>query len=231
MKGFVIACAFSLLASSASAALSKDEAKRLSEAATIVNELRNSPDKGIPEPLWTKAQCVVVIPSMKKAAFIVGGEYGSGVMSCRQKASNWSAPVFMQLAKGSWGLQIGAQEVDLVLLVMNRRGVDKLLEDKVSLGADASVAAGPVGRSANAATDAQLGAEMLAYSRSQGVFAGIDLSGGVLKPDKDADARAFGDKVSARDVVLGEKAVAAPPEASAFLNALRREVRATTGRR
>src|SRR5262245_9805417 len=127
---------------------------------------------------------------MKKAAFVVCGEYGSGVMSCRQ-ANGWSAPVFMQLAKGSWGLQIGAEQTDLVLLVMNRRGLDKLLEDKVSLGADASVAAGPVGRSATAATDAQLGAEMLSYSRSQGLFAGINLSGGVLRPDKEAQTRAY----------------------------------------
>src|SRR5947209_7105926 len=184
MKRAMMASMLCLVASSAFATLSKDEIKRLNDAGTILSELRNSPDKAIPEELWSKAQCVVVIPSMKKAAFIVGGEYGSGVMSCR--TNDWSTPVFMQLAKGSWGLQIGAEEVDLVLLVMNRRGVDKLLEDKVSLGADASVAAGPLGRSAAAATDAQLKAEMLSYSRSSGVFAGIDLSGGVLRPDKAA---------------------------------------------
>ena len=116
---------------------------------------------------------------MKKAAFVVGGEYGSGVMSCH-RGNAWSAPVFMQLMKGSWGLQIGAEQVDLVILAMNQRGVDKLLQDKVTLGADASIAAGPVGRRASAATDAQLSAELLSYSRSQGLFAGIDLSGGVL---------------------------------------------------
>ncbi len=151
-------------------------------------------------------------------------------MSCRNKAS-WSEPVFMQLAKGSWGLQIGAEETDLVLLVMNRRGIDKLLEDKVSLGADASVAAGPVGRSANAATDAQLKAEMLAYSRAHGVFAGIDLSGGVLRPDKEADGRAYGPNVSARDVVTGTAKVANVADAAPFLRALRQDVRATTGRK
>jgi SH3 domain-containing YSC84-like protein 1 len=230
MKKLVLSCAVCLIASSAFAALSKDQAKRLSQAATVVTDLRNTPEKGIPEDLWNKAQCVVVIPSMKKAAFIVGGDYGSGVMSCRAKG--WSAPVFMQLAKGSWGLQIGAQEVDLVLLVMNRGGIDKLLEDKVSLGADASVAAGPVGRAASASTDAQMKAEMLAYSRSQGVFAGIDLSGGVLKPDKDGDARVYGESVTARDVVLGgARHVEAPVQAAAFLQALRREVRATSGRK
>ena len=223
-----LTCAFALISVAAYAALSKDEVKRLSEAGTILSELRNAPDKGIPEELWNKAQCVIVIPSMKKAAFVVGGEYGSGVMSCR--TNGWSAPVFMQLAKGSWGLQIGAEETDLVLLVMNRRGLDKLLEDKVSLGADASVAAGPIGRSAAAGTDAQLGAEMLAYSRSQGVFAGIDLSGGVLRPDKEADARAYGAGVSAHDVIT-MKRVSAPEAASPFLKALRSEVRATTGRK
>jgi len=219
-----------LLASTAFAALSKDEVKRLNEASAILIELRGSPDKGIPEDLWTRAECVMVIPSMKKAAFVVGGEYGSGVMSCHS-ANAWSAPVFMQLAKGSWGLQIGAEAVDLVLLVMNRRGGDKLLDDKVSLGADASVAAGPVGRTANAATDAKLSAEMLAYSRSHGVFAGIDLSGGVLRPDKEADARAYGSEVTARQVVEGTAHVTAPAAARAFLDSLKRDVRATTGRK
>src|ERR1051326_2615903 len=207
MKRVVIASILCLVASSAFATLSKDEVKRLSESGTILTELRNSPDKGIPEELWNKAQCVIVIPSMKKAAFIVGGEYGSGVMSCRTN-KDWSSPVFMQLAKGSWGLQIGAEQVDLVLLVMNRRGLEKLLDDKVSLGADASVAAGPVGRAASAATDAQMGAEMLSYSRSQGVFAGIDLSGGVLRPDKEALAHAYGPDVTAKDVVMGARRVA-----------------------
>jgi lipid-binding SYLF domain-containing protein len=211
-------CALSVAAMPAFAAPSKDEVKRLSNAGAILTELRNAPDKGIPDNLWTKAQCVVVIPSMKKAAFIVGGEYGSGVMSCRS-AGAWTSPVFMQLEKGSWGLQIGGEEVDLVLLVMNKRGVDKLLQDKVSLGGDAAVAAGPVGRSAAAATDAQMSAEMLAYSRAQGVFAGIDLSGGVLRPDKEADARVYGDKVNAADVISGRH-VAAPPEAAPFMTAL-----------
>jgi SH3 domain-containing YSC84-like protein 1 len=227
----VLSCACaSLLAVSAFATISADETKRLSESGRILQELRAAPDKGIPEELWTKAACVIVIPSMKKAAFVVGGEYGSGVMSCRS-ANQWSAPVFMQLAKGSWGLQIGAQAVDLVLLVMNREGVDKLLEDKISLGADASVAAGPVGRNANASTDGKLNAEMLAYSRAKGAFAGIDLSGGVLRPDKDADARVYGDRVTARQIVEVAGHVTAPAAARPFINALRREVAATTGRR
>jgi SH3 domain-containing YSC84-like protein 1 len=228
MKTIALCSVLCLTAASAFASLSKDEVTRLSESATILTELRTAPDKGIPEDLWEKAQCVVVIPSMKKAAFIVGGEYGSGVLSCR-RATGWSAPVFMQLAKGSWGLQIGAEQVDVVLLVMNRRGVDKLLQDKVSLGADASVAAGPVGRSAQAATDAQMNAEMLSYSRAQGLFAGIDLSGGVLRPDKDADGRGYGPGTSARDIIDGGH-VAMPPEAKSFIASLGRNVGTTKAR-
>lgn len=214
-----ISCAVTLVAATAFAKISGDERKRLTEAATIINEMRTASDSGIPQDLWNKAECVVVIPSLKKAAFVFGGEYGSGVMSCH-KGSDWSAPVFMQLAKGSVGFQIGAQQTDLVLLIMNRRGLDRLLSDKVTLGADASIAAGPVGRSASAATDAQLSAEILSYSRSQGLFAGINLSGGTLKPDKDADARAYGPGVEARDVVTGSQP-AALVEATAFIDALR----------
>jgi SH3 domain-containing YSC84-like protein 1 len=229
MRTAIIGCALWFIASSAFAALSNDEVKRLSQGAAILTELRNSPDKGIPEQLWNNAQCVIVIPSLKKAAFIVGGEAGSGVMSCRTK--DWSAPVFMHLAKGSWGLQAGAEEIDLVLLVMNRGGIEKLLGDKVSLGADVSVAAGPVGRSGNASTDAKMSAEMLSYSRSHGVFAGIDLSGGVLKPDKEGNARAYGADVNPRDVVTGTRHVEAPAPASAFMRALQQDVRATTGQK
>src|SRR5579871_4788940 len=191
MKTGAMCCAAVLAAGTAFATISNDEVKRLNESAVVLSELHATPDRDIPEDLWNKAECVLVIPSLKKGAFIVGGEYGSGVMSCRT-AGKWTAPVFMQLMKGSVGFQIGGQQIDLVMLVMNRRGVNKLLQDKVSLGADASVAAGPVGRSANAATDAQLNAEMLSYSRTQGIFAGIDLSGGVLRPDKDALARTYG---------------------------------------
>jgi len=230
MRKAIVVCIALLLASSAFAALTKEEAKRLSDAGAVLSELRNSPDKGIPEDLWSKAECAIVIPSIKKGAFVVGGEYGSGVMSCRN-GGEWSPPIFMQLAKGSWGLQIGAEQIDLVMLLMNRRGLDKLLQDKVSLGADASVAAGPVGRAGSAATDAQLHAEMLSYSRSQGVFAGIDLSGGVLRPDKDAIAHAYGAGVNPQDVVRGERRIAELTEASPFLKALRQETRATTGRK
>jgi lipid-binding SYLF domain-containing protein len=230
MKKLSICCGLCLFATSAFAALTGNDVRRLGDAATVLSELREAPDSGIPEDLWNRAQCVLVVPSMKKAAFVFGGEAGSGVMSCR-RAKGWSAPVFMHLARGSFGLQIGAEKVDLVLLVMNRQGADKLLQDKVSLGADASLAAGPVGRSANAATDAQMNAEMLSYSRSQGVFAGIDLSGGVLRPDTQADARAYGRDATARDIVEGTRQVAVPVAANSFVRALARDVQGASGRR
>src|SRR2546421_5121666 len=142
-----------LLASAvaAGADLSSAESQRLNDATTVVQQFRTAPDRGIPENLWSRAECVAVIPNLKKAAFIVGGEYGKGVMSCRTGQA-WSAPIFVELQKGSAGLQIGAEQVDVVLLMMNRDGVDRLLSDKVSLGADASVAAGPVGRTASVGT-------------------------------------------------------------------------------
>ena len=145
-----------------------DQAGRLDNAATVLHELRATPDKDVPSELWEKATCVAVIPSVKKAAFIVGGEYGRGVMSCREHG-RWSAPMFLMLEKGSWGFQAGAESIDLVLLMMNRGGVDKLLANKVSLGADASAAAGPLGRSAHAATDAQMKAEILVLARAGGL--------------------------------------------------------------
>lgn len=218
-----------LSVATAYAALTPNETERLQAASAVVSELRTQPDKGIPDDLWSRAECVAVIPGVKKAAFMVGGEYGKGVMSCRT-AKGWSAPVFLQLAKGSWGFQVGAEQIDLVMLMMNRRGVEKLLQDKVSIGADASAAAGPVGRHANASTDAKLSAEILAYSRSKGAFIGIDLSGGVLKPDKDADANAYGTKVTAEDVAFARN-VAVPVAARGFIRSLGGETRATTGKK
>jgi SH3 domain-containing YSC84-like protein 1 len=210
--------------------LTASESKRLDEAATVVREFKAAPDsKGIPEDLWNKAECVTVIPNMKKAAFVVGGEYGKGVMSCR-RAGGWSAPVFIELEKGSAGFQIGGEQVDLILLMMNRTGVDKLLQDKVTLGGDAAVAAGPVGRMASAATDAQLHAGILAYSRAEGAFAGINISGGVLRPDKGANEHAYGASTAAREV-LAKNDAAAPAAARGFLSTLAQETRATSGRK
>jgi lipid-binding SYLF domain-containing protein len=166
------------------------------------------------------------MPGVKKAAFVVGGEFGKGVMSCRQ-GTGWTAPVFMELAKGSFGLQIGAQETDFVLLVMNRQGVNKMLEDHVNLGTDASIAAGPVGRTGAAATDHTLTAEILSYSRAKGLFAGIDLSGGVLRPDKDANEHAYGTGMTAKAVA--STGVATPAQLQVFVTSLGQNARATTG--
>lgn len=233
MKGIkaMVALAAGLLtcASTAFADVSSAEAKRLDQAATVVQELRATPDKAIPEDSWNRAECVTVIPGLKKAAFLIGGEFGKGVISCRSGKA-WSAPLFLELEKGSAGFQIGAEQVDVVLLMMNRRGVDKLLDNKVNLGADASIAAGPVGRAASAGTDAALTAEILAYSRAKGVFAGIDLSGGSLRADKDANKDAYGASVATRDVLFSNKATA-PPAAQKFLRVLREESRATSGKK
>ena len=214
----------SVLATSAFAALSSSEQKRLNDAGGVVTALRGA-ENGISEDLWQKAACVIVIPDMKKAAFILGGEYGKGVMSCRT-ANGWSSPVFMELEKGSWGFQAGATEIDLVLLVMNRDAAQRMLTSKVSLGADASVAAGPVGRAASASTNGSLDAQVLSYSRSKGLFAGINLSGGALKVDKDSNTDAYGTTTPV-DVMNGGGTRLTG--ATAFLNTLGTGARATTG--
>jgi lipid-binding SYLF domain-containing protein len=221
MRRFLLTGGVILLAAvPALAALSSAEARRISDAATVLTEIHATPDKDIPQEMWDKASCVMVVPGMKKAAFIVGGEYGKGLLSCKRNGS-WSAPIFMRIEKGSWGLQIGAQSIDLVLLVMNDKGIDKLLGNKVSLGAEMSVAAGPVGRDARAATDGQLQAEILSYSRTQGLFAGINLSGGVIRGDEDDNRDLYGRTITPRAVVV-EGSVATPKEAEGFVKALRR---------
>jgi lipid-binding SYLF domain-containing protein len=221
MKATICALTMALTAGSAFAApLKSSETSRIAEAAATLREIHAVPDKDIPQELWEKASCVIVIPSLKKGAFIVGGEYGKGLMSCREKGA-WSAPIFMEMEKGSWGLQIGGETVDLVMLVMNSGGVDKLLKNKVSLGGDASVAGGPVGRTAHASTDGQLKAEILSYSRSQGLFAGIDVSGGVLKADSDDNADLYGKNIAPHDVIMGT--VKPTPEVQPFMDALKRQ--------
>jgi SH3 domain-containing YSC84-like protein 1 len=202
------------------AEISTSETRRIQDAAAVLTEIHATPDNDIPQELWDNATCVMVIPGLKKAAFIFGGEYGKGLMSCRRNGG-WSSPVFMRLEKGSWGLQIGAQSIDLVLLVSNQRGAEKLLGNKVSLGAEMSVAAGPVGRDARAATDAQMKAEILSYSRTQGLFAGINLSGGVVRGDEDDNRDLYGSKVTPRQVLF-EESVTTPAVAQPFMKALAR---------
>ena len=191
----------------------KDEAKRLENAGTVIEEILNVPDN-IPQDLLDKARCVVVLPSVVKAAFIVGGSYGRGVMVCRTGEhfrGPWGAPAMYALEGGSIGLQIGGQATDFVILVMNDRGASSLLKSKVKLGADAAVAAGPKGRDASANTDAYLRAEMLSYSRSRGVFAGISLEGSTLRPDNDANRKLYGKDASAAEIITESKVEA--PEA------------------
>jgi lipid-binding SYLF domain-containing protein len=201
--------------------LSAKEASRIHEAATVLEEIHTVPDRGIPDELWGRAECVIVVPSLKKAAFVFGGEYGKGLMSCKHDGQ-WGAPIFMQVGKGSWGLQIGAQSIDLVLLVMNKSGMEKMLRNKVTLGAEASIAGGPVGRDARAATDAQMKAEILSYSRAQGLFAGVNLSGGVVKPDENDNRSLYGADVVTRDVVMA--GTVEPPAVTApFMAQLKRK--------
>ena len=196
------------------------ETKRLETCREIVRELMTGKEQ-IPRDLTAKAHCVVVVPGVKKAALGVGGRFGYGAAACRNEstATGWGSPLMVSLKGGSVGFQIGGQEADLVLLIMNPKGIEYLLRNNFTLGADASVAAGPVGRTAEAATDAQMRAEILSYSRSRGVFAGISLEGAVLKPDEKANYGVYSEQVDPRDVLLGNTKV--PPKAAApFLQAL-----------
>jgi lipid-binding SYLF domain-containing protein len=228
--GFIVTTWLIATASVAAAAPAKSETTRVGDAATVIHELRAAPDEGIPQRIWDRAQCVAVIPGVKKAAFIVGGEFGAGVVSCRT-THGWTAPAFLKLEKGSFGAQFGAESTDVVLLVMNERGRERLLRDKVTLGGDASVAAGPVGRSGTAETDAKLMAEILSYSRSRGLFAGIDLSGGVLRPDKDASGRFYGHPVDERALLHGKEIDRMPTAAASFIAALNGAPRVAVNRR
>ena len=196
------------------------EEDRLRECATVLQEIVTIPDD-IPKDLLDKAECVMVFPGVKKVAMGVGGSYGRGAMTCRSGETftgPWSAPALMALEGGSIGFQLGAQSTDFVLLVMNDRGATSVLGNKVKLGADASAAAGPKGRTAGASTDAVMQAEMLTYSRSRGLFAGVSLEGASLRPDNDANAAVYGSPIPAREIVKGS--VAVPSAAKAMIDTL-----------
>jgi lipid-binding SYLF domain-containing protein len=176
--------------------------KRLNEAAAVFSEVMAAPDKGIPEDMLANSHCIVIVPSLKTAAFLVGGKYGKGYLSCRNKNGvGWSAPGTVRIEGGSVGFQIGGSTTDLIMLVMSERGADKLLASKFTLGAEGSVAAGPVGRTATAQTDAQMHAEILSWSRSQGLFAGLALEGATLRQDLDDNASLYGKKLENREIV------------------------------
>lgn len=183
--------------------------ERLDAAADVVTAIMVAPDKGIPSSILAGASCVVVIPSYKKAAFVVGAQYGQGVATCRTP-NGWSAPVFVQLAGGSVGFQIGGQATDLILIAMNDRGLQDMLKNKFKLGADAAASAGPVGRNAQAGTDWKMNAEFLTYSRSKGLFAGIDLDGSVLSQNEDDTRTMYGANVPYVEVLKGNQVTPAP---------------------
>jgi len=199
----------------------KKEEARVANAGTVISEIMNIPDN-VPQDTIDKADCVVVLPSVLKLAFGIGGSYGRGVMTCRGGETfhgPWSAPTMMALEGGSFGLQLGGQATDFVLLLMSPKSASNILGSKVKLGGDISAAAGPVGRNASAETDASFRAEILSYSRARGLFAGISLAGSTLRPDNDANKKLYGKEVSAKDVVFN-KAVPAPPSAKLLLSTL-----------
>jgi len=215
---FAVAPLFAEVASASGQ--SKDD-DRLRNSGAVLKEILNVPDN-IPQGLLDKADCVVVFPSVLKAAFIVGGSYGRGAMSCRQGddfKGTWGAPTMMALEGGSFGFQIGGEATDFVLLVMNERGARGILASKVKLGGDASVAAGPVGRDASANTDATLRAEILSYSRARGLFAGVSLEGSTIRPDNGDNRRVYGRKIPAKEIVLSGT-VAVPPAAGQLISTL-----------
>jgi len=198
-----------------------DSAKRLDAAATVLSEVMGAPDKGIPQEMLDHAHCIVIVPDLKTAAFIVGGKYGKGYISCRNKVgSGWSAPGTVRIEGGSVGFQIGGSSTDLIMLVMNERGADKLLSSKFTLGAEGSVAAGPVGRTATAQTDAQMHADILSWSRSQGLFAGLALEGATLRQDLDDNASIYGKRLENRAIVTDGRRV--PPSAAKLIKLLNR---------
>lgn len=200
------------------------EADRLEECGTVIKEIMDIPDD-IPQDLIDKTECVIIYPSVLKGAFVIGGSYGRGAMTCRtgeHYTGPWSAPSMMALEGASVGLQIGGQATDFVLLVMNPRGAHSILKSKVKLGGDASVAAGPKGRTASAESDVTLRAEVLSYSRSRGLFAGISLEGSTVRPDSDANERIYGKKLSAEEIIF-KGAVAVPPPAQKLVSYLNRK--------
>jgi lipid-binding SYLF domain-containing protein len=211
----IVACS-PLLAGNAS----EETNHRLHEAASVFSEVTAAPDKGIPSDLIERAKCVVIVPGLKKGAFVIGAKYGKGFISCRGPAdAKWSAPGAIKVEGGSFGFQIGGSETDVVMLVMNDNGAKKLLESKFTLGGEGQVAAGPVGRTASADTDAKLTAEILSWSRSRGVFAGISLQGATLREDSEDNEAMYGQKISNRDIVTkGHETTPAAAELITMLN-------------
>jgi lipid-binding SYLF domain-containing protein len=216
MKAFIVAASL-LLPTVGMCARTVQE--RLNDATEVFNEIMATPDKGIPQDLLAKAECVVIVPGAKKAAFVVGGEYGRGFAVCRHESGRgWGAPGAVRMEGASVGFQIGGSSTDLVMLVMNRHGVEQLMRDKFTLRADASAAAGPVGRTADANTDALMTAEILAWSRTKGLFAGVSVAGSTLRNDLDENEHLYGSKLNNREVLM--TAIARPPAAEELIHTL-----------
>lgn len=196
-----------------------DEVKRLQRATEVFSEIMKTPDKGIPADLLDKCECVGIVPGLKKGGLGIGGKYGKGLVMCRKPDRSWTAPSFITIEGGSVGLQIGFTQIDVVMLMMNRKGVEKLIEDKFTVGADASAAAGPVGRQTSAQTNIRMDAEILTYSRAKGLFAGVSLDGATLRADKDDNRDFYGKDVDARRILI-DAAVEMPAEARPLASAL-----------
>jgi lipid-binding SYLF domain-containing protein len=194
--------------------------ERLSDATKVFNEIMATPDKGVPQELLETANCIIIVPGMKQAAFGIGAKFGRGYAVCRENHANWGPPAAIRVEGGSFGFQIGASNTDIVMLLMNERGMRRLLEDKVTLGAEATVAAGPVGRQTAASTDVQISAEILSWSRSKGLFAGIALHGATLRPDNDVNEELYGTKLTNVEILKGGQKT--PPVAIELITALNR---------
>jgi len=227
-----MAVLITLVAGSTGLAKEKDKtAERLDDAVSVISEIMETPDKGIPQDLLDKSQCIVIVPGLKKGAFIVGGKYGKGFVSCRKHGGQgWGGPAAIRVEGGSVGFQIGGSESDVVMLIMNERGMQKLMSSKFTLGGEGEVAAGPVGRDATAQTDAFMHAEILSWSRSRGVFAGISLQGATLRQDLDDNSDMYGKGYENKEILGGKLGV--PAKASKLISALDKySARKTSGKR
>lgn len=220
MKSFLVSAVLVLFLSSAALTADRaDEVKRLARATDVFQEIMKTPDKGIPSDLLDKAACIAIVPGLKKGGLGLGGKYGKGLIMCRKPNRSWTAPSFITIEGGSIGFQIGFTQIDVVMLFMNKKGVDKLIGDKFTIGADASAAAGPVGRQTAAQTNIRMDAEILTYSRAKGLFAGISLDGATLRSDKDDNREFYGKDIDPRSILI-DGTVEMPPEARSLASAL-----------
>jgi len=224
-----LALALPVAAKTSETTLTTKDKSTLSDAVLVLNDLASAPDKGIPQELLAKADCILIFPSVDKGAFIVGGKSGDGVASCRQPNGKMGSLAFYTVGGASVGFQIGGQTADVVMLIMNPKGIEYLLSDKFTIGGEATATAGPVGRTAHAATDAQMHAQMLSWSRSQGLFLGAALDGSVLKPNKDANTRLYGQATTGKEILVASK-LSVPASAQALVDSIRTHMAAAVAK-